>query len=115
MDITRIKGDRVAESQVKENTATKKSGSTANSKGIAKPGLSSTDTKNNNEKVEWSADAKMMQEAVLEASGAPDIRAEKVRDLKAQIKAGNYKVDANAVAEKMIHNALQEAGHTGES
>jgi len=38
----------------------------------------------------------------------PDIRSDKVDELKAQIKSGQYQVDFDGLAEKMINDSLNE-------
>ena len=38
----------------------------------------------------------------------PEVRAERVAELKAKIKSGEYKVDSERLAKKMLEDALQE-------
>ena len=38
----------------------------------------------------------------------PEVRADKVAELKARIKSGEYKVDSERLAKKMLEDALQE-------
>ena len=38
----------------------------------------------------------------------PEVRADRVAELKAKIKSGEYKVDSETLAKKMIEDALQE-------
>ncbi|MBF0286393.1 MAG: flagellar biosynthesis anti-sigma factor FlgM [SAR324 cluster bacterium] len=38
----------------------------------------------------------------------PDVRADRVAELKAQIKDGQYKVDAQEIAQKMLTESLRE-------
>ena len=42
------------------------------------------------------------------AMNTPDVRPERVAELKARIKDGSYKVNADAVAERMMNDSLQE-------
>ena len=42
----------------------------------------------------------------------PEIRQEKVKKLKDRIGQGRYTVDADALAERMLEEALSEAVHT---
>ena len=44
--------------------------------------------------------------AARAVASAPDIRADKVADIEARIKAGTYNVDAESVAEAMINAGL---------
>lgn len=43
------------------------------------------------------------------AMATSDVRADKVRELKEKIQSGKYKVDASAVADRMVNEALEEA------
>ncbi|MBC8259948.1 MAG: flagellar biosynthesis anti-sigma factor FlgM [SAR324 cluster bacterium] len=38
----------------------------------------------------------------------PEVRAERVAELKAKIKSGEYQVDANSLAKAMLEDALQD-------
>ena len=38
----------------------------------------------------------------------PDVRPDKVADLKARIEAGTYRIDSEAIADKMIRDALPD-------
>lgn len=59
--------------------------------------------------VAWSADAVALGEGIEAAKAAPDSRAERVAELKAQIQSGRYKVNAEKVAEKMLHESFAES------
>src|SRR3989344_8544414 len=52
--------------------------------------------------VEISDRAKLMQQATDLAKASPDVRAEKVAALKKSIQDGTYKVDSQAVADKLV-------------
>jgi negative regulator of flagellin synthesis FlgM len=52
-----------------------------------------------------SKDMKLAKEAV---ASAPDIRLDKVEPIKAKVAYGNYSVNAEKVAEKMIGNHVSE-------
>ena len=41
-------------------------------------------------------------------SAEPEVRADRVAELKAQIKSGEYKVDAQSLAKSMLQDALLE-------
>jgi negative regulator of flagellin synthesis FlgM len=56
--------------------------------------------------VSISDQAKLMKEARELVYAAPDIRADRVSDLKQKVKAGSYKVDAEAVADKLVDEHL---------
>ncbi len=53
--------------------------------------------------------AKDMAKAKEVASGAPDIREEKVAELKRRIAAGKYNVSPEAIADKMVDEHLKTA------
>ena len=38
----------------------------------------------------------------------PDVRTDKVADLKARIEAGTYRIDSEAIADKMLRDALPD-------
>ncbi|AGH94789.1 flagellar biosynthesis anti-sigma factor FlgM [Pseudobdellovibrio exovorus] len=48
------------------------------------------------------------------AASAPDVNAEKVEHFKRLIAEGKYKVDAKAVADRMVEEHLRSAGRTGD-
>ena len=56
--------------------------------------------------VEISDQALLMKQARELVNAAPDIRADKVSDLKRRIKDGSYKVDTAAVADKIVDEHL---------
>jgi negative regulator of flagellin synthesis FlgM len=55
---------------------------------------------------EISARAKEMARAKAVADGAPDTREAKIAELKKRIAEGSYKVDAKAVADRMVDDHL---------
>ena len=58
------------------------------------------------EKVTLSGRAKEVQQARQIIAGLPDVRKDKVADLKARIDDGSYQVDGEKIAEKMIGESL---------
>ena len=58
------------------------------------------------DKVELSAESKEMQKIYEILKSTPDVRAEKVSELKKQVQEDSYQVDSGAVAEKMIKDSL---------
>ncbi len=58
-------------------------------------------------KAEVSGRARDLQKAHDVAAKTPDVREEKIAELKRRIAAGQYKVDADAVADKMISEHRQ--------
>jgi len=54
------------------------------------------------DRVSLSPEAKLRTEAYTSAMNAPDIRAEKVAEIKARVQSGEYFVDSKAVAAKLL-------------
>ena len=52
-----------------------------------------------------SPEARDFQLAMKQVKNQPEIRTEKVEEIKKQIQAGTYKVDAKAISEKMMRDA----------
>jgi flagellar biosynthesis anti-sigma factor FlgM len=52
--------------------------------------------------VSFSDDALAMQRIMQAAQETPDVRADIVQQLKGDIEAGNYKVDVNSLADKLL-------------
>ena len=50
--------------------------------------------------------AKAVQEAKTQLESIPDVREDKVAELKEQVENGTYKVDSEKLAEKMITDSL---------
>ena len=60
------------------------------------------------DKVTLSRDSRDMQIARDAVMNTPDIRTEKVEELRNEVKAGRYVVSADKVADKMIASAIDE-------
>ncbi len=58
------------------------------------------------DRVELSTRSKEMQKIYEVLQATPDIRTERVSELKKQIETGNYRVDSGALAEKIILDSL---------
>jgi negative regulator of flagellin synthesis FlgM len=58
-------------------------------------------------KVELSGRGRDALAARAAAQGAPDVREDKIAELKKRIAAGGYKVDADAIADKMVSQHLE--------
>ncbi len=50
--------------------------------------------------------AKTVQEAQTQLESIPDVREEKVAELREQIESGTYEIDAEKIADKMLKEAL---------
>ncbi len=92
-----------------EVSSTKKSGKPAQARGAegsrtASPGAASST------KTEISDRGREIAKAKTEALSAPDVREAKIAELKSRIDAGRYKVDADAVADRMVNEHLEMSG-----
>ena len=56
--------------------------------------------------IELSPEAKVMQEAIRVLETLPDVREEKVAQIREQIAEGSYQVDGKKIAEKMIKESV---------
>jgi negative regulator of flagellin synthesis FlgM len=59
------------------------------------------------DKVELSAASRDIQKIQEVLENTPDVRAEKVQELKSKIESGQYKVDAREIANKMISDLIR--------
>ncbi len=58
------------------------------------------------EKVDLSARAKEIQQAKVEVSKSPDVREEKVQEIKTQVEKGTYNVSGEQIANKMVGESI---------
>jgi negative regulator of flagellin synthesis FlgM len=65
------------------------------------------------EHIAISSKAKDIQKATEAVNAAPDIRIEKVNQIKEQIANGTYKVSSEQLAEKIIENIITESNFLG--
>lgn len=56
--------------------------------------------------VKLSPEAKVMQEAIAVIETLPDVREEKVAQIRERIEDGSYQIDGKKIAEKMINESL---------
>ena len=61
------------------------------------------------EHIALSAKAKGIQKALETVQSSPDIRSEKVAEIKNQIASNSYRVDSDALAEKILQEILTES------
>jgi negative regulator of flagellin synthesis FlgM len=59
---------------------------------------------------EISSKSKDFAQAKAVAAKAPDIREDKVADLKSKISEGGYRIDADALADRMVDDHLRHPG-----
>lgn len=60
------------------------------------------------DKLELSPQAQEMQAVRQKIASIPDVRSDRVEELKTQIKSGSYQVDSSQVAEKMLQRSLAD-------
>ena len=60
----------------------------------------------NLDKVEFSQTARDVKEAREQLESIPDVREEKVQEIKTQVEEGTYKVDGKKIAFNMIRDSL---------
>ena len=58
------------------------------------------------EKVDLSTRAKEIQQAKVEVSKLPDVREEKVQEIKTQVEKGTYNVSGEQIANKMVGESI---------
>lgn len=57
------------------------------------------------DRLEFSQTAKSFQTAKAAVSSAPDVRMDKVAQIKAQMQAGSYNISSELIADKILSNA----------
>lgn len=67
---------------------------------------------NESAKTEISAKGRDFAQAKAVASSAPDVREDKVAELKKKIAGGHYRVDADAIANRLVDEHLKMEGLT---
>jgi negative regulator of flagellin synthesis FlgM len=68
---------------------------------------------NGTEQVAISPKAKDIQKATNVVNATPDIRIEKVEQIKDQISSGNYHISSDQLAEKVLQNIINESKFLG--
>lgn len=58
------------------------------------------------DRVQFSDEGKLRTEAFQTASNTPDVRRDKVEEIKARIAAGEYQVDSRKIAENLVRDEL---------
>ena len=61
----------------------------------------------NGDRINFSSEGKLRTEAHRVASEAPDIRRQKVEEIKARVQSGEYQIDAHKIAEKLVKDDLE--------
>jgi negative regulator of flagellin synthesis FlgM len=74
-----------------------------------KPEAATTDQVSGGEQIALSAKAKGIQKALETVQTSPEIRSEKVAEIKSQIASNTYQVDSGALAEKILREIIAES------
>lgn len=70
-------------------------------RGVA-PGVAQTPAAETGDRVSLSPEAKLRTEALTTAMNTPDVRQAKVDAIKARVESGEYAIDSNAIAAKLL-------------
>ena len=70
---------------------------------------SSASPSSGGEQIALSAKAKGIQKALETIQTSPDIRSEKVAEIKSQIASNTYQIDSEALAEKILREIITES------
>lgn len=76
--------------------------------GTAGPAAENKTDRVQDDKVSLSDESRDLQTATQAVESTPDVRQEKVNELKQAVESGRYQVDATKVAEKMIGSIISE-------
>lgn len=74
-----------------------------------KPDSGNTGQVSGGEQIALSAKAKGIQKALETVQTSPDVRSEKVAEIKSQIASNTYQVDSEALAEKILREIITES------
>ena len=74
-----------------------------------KPDASNTGQVSGGEQIALSTKAKGIQKALETVQASPDIRSEKVAEIKSQIASNSYQIDSEALAEKILREIITES------
>jgi negative regulator of flagellin synthesis FlgM len=102
MEINNLNGLNPYGNQKVQQEATAKTAETARQYAAQKSANEGSDV------VQFSSDGKLLASAMTSAKDAPDVRAEKVRELKEQVKNGTYKPDLQKAARNLIRDDLSQ-------
>lgn len=111
MDISKLRSgsaDVVSDKKVKDGGALGRTNKVAPNSVDADLAASRPSAAESSEKVSLSHEAQALREGLEVVKGTPDVRADKVKALRDAIRAGTYKVDDKAVAEKMIKASIED-------
>ncbi len=101
MDISKVSADKIRESTIKGTDSADSAKKKENLENLSEAKQSVA------QRVKWSDNASLLSEGVQSVKNSPDVRKDKVAALKAQIQKGEYRLDADKVADRMIQDSLE--------
>lgn len=104
MELNKLNSNQVGASQVADQKKVQKKSSVDDSQSLSKSEVAPS-----GDRVEISSDAAVLAKGMETIKSTPDVRADKVAELKKAIQAGTYKMDAAKIAEKMIGSSIEES------
>jgi negative regulator of flagellin synthesis FlgM len=107
MELNKVGTDSVQQGQVSEQTATQKSQAAKENQA----GSKAQDAQKSGQAksaVKWSADSQLLSEGLELAKAAPDVRSDKIAQIKQAIQNGTYKADSKKIADRMIQASLED-------
>jgi negative regulator of flagellin synthesis FlgM len=99
--------------QVQDNnevSKSKKASKTSAAQENERSGKAATSGSSSAVKSDISNKGKEFAKVKAAATGAPDVREQKIAELKKRIAEGKYKIDDNAIADKMVDEHLSTSG-----
>ena len=106
MRVDQTRTSQAGASQAGEASEAKKSGRAQLIEKGKKAQAEKSEASRSDAKAEISAKAKDFAKAKAVAADAPDVREDRVAELKKRISEGKYQVDAQAVADRMVDDHL---------
>ncbi len=98
-----IKVDPYRAQQFERNAETREAGKAANAQGQAQTQATAAQA----DRVSLSPEARLQAAAMQAASNAPDMRADKVAELKAKVESGEYRPDSRNIAAKLLQEEAE--------
>jgi negative regulator of flagellin synthesis FlgM len=81
---------------------------TLTAKPVEKPHPPAISSKNRRDRVTLSPRARELRDAQQALASIPDVREDRVEEIKIRIEDGSYRIDSKAIATKMIRETLSE-------
>jgi negative regulator of flagellin synthesis FlgM len=106
MDLTKVGTDRAQQTQVSEQTAAQKAQAAKEASKETK--TQATHQSAQKSSVKWSPESQLMAEGLDLAKATPDVRSDKIAQIKLAIENGTYKTDSKKIADRMIQSALED-------